>query len=189
MDVHRTWGWIIPNHAKYLYEGSQAHKKEMAAIRQKRFRIRNATVTHSNATVTPASISISSSESLSQEGGCKGERWTLEQCVAAASPIGMPLDMVTAFWNHYAAVDFIDGAGRQITNLAAALGKWKASQQDRKAGKTPGGSRLPPSIRELLAQRDQLQVDLQAAGDRGDNTADIRARLNAVKQQIGRGGQ
>lgn len=72
IDANRTWGWRIINHAKYLREGSEEHRKEKSAERQKRHRERNAPVTHSNAPVTPVSISVSSSES-GKEGDCKGE--------------------------------------------------------------------------------------------------------------------
>lgn len=60
---HRTWGWRIPNHAEYRKRGSEEHRKEKAAERQKRFR--NASVTHSNASVTPAPVSVSTSVSAS----------------------------------------------------------------------------------------------------------------------------
>lgn len=59
--------------------------------------------------------------------------WTLADCVRAAEGIAMPLAMVEAFYNHYAAVDWIDAAGRKITQLKPALAKWKASQQHRDA--------------------------------------------------------
>jgi hypothetical protein len=56
--------------------------------------------------------------------------WPLEECVAmATSPtVGMRRADAEAFWAHYAAVDFVDAAGRKITNLRAALLKWKTNQ-------------------------------------------------------------
>lgn len=72
IDANRTWGWRIINHAKYLREGSEEHRKEKSAERQKRHRERNAPVTHSNAPVTPVSISVSSSVS-DKEGDYQGE--------------------------------------------------------------------------------------------------------------------
>lgn len=60
---HRTWGWKIPNHEMYRRMGTEEHRKELAAERQRRFR--NATVTHSNATVTMSPVSVCVSDTSS----------------------------------------------------------------------------------------------------------------------------
>jgi len=54
--------------------------------------------------------------------------WTIEDCKSAAATIAMPDEMIAEFWAHYAAVGWIDAAKRRITNLSAALAKWKANQ-------------------------------------------------------------
>ena len=41
----------------------------------------------------------------------------------------MPRKMVEEFWSHYAAVGFVDAAGRELCNLKAALAKWKTKQE------------------------------------------------------------
>jgi hypothetical protein len=103
-----------------------------------------------NVNHTSASVSASASDT---EGGCKGGvsddvpdspgqsrtdgppgeelRWTLEDCVRAAAPINMPHRMIEDFYQHYAAVNFIDGAGRRICSLPHALAKWKANQTNK----------------------------------------------------------
>ena len=53
----------------------------------------------------PCSVSVSPSVSPSSsvsEGGSGG--WSIEECLAAAMPVGMPETMVREFWAHYAAV-------------------------------------------------------------------------------------
>ena len=57
-----------------------------------------------------------------------GAIFSLEDCIKAATTIGMPEEMILEFFNHYAAVGWIDAAGRRITNLPAAMAKWKAKQ-------------------------------------------------------------
>jgi len=64
---------------------------------------------------------------VSSEGGCKGG-YTLEDCQTAAEGIGLAPQDVEDFLIHYAAVDFVDGAGRKITSLKHALAKWKKNQ-------------------------------------------------------------
>lgn len=54
-----------------------------------------------------------------------------------------------AWWAHYAAVGFVDAAGRQIVNLRAALIKWRAAQPShgRKAGANRGADEFTSEIR------------------------------------------
>jgi hypothetical protein len=78
------------------------------------------------------------------EGDMVGERensgdggYTLEDCQTASEGIGLAPQDIESFFTHYAAVDFIDGAGRRITSLKHALAKWKAKKPEieKKAGK------------------------------------------------------
>jgi hypothetical protein len=59
-------------------------------------------------------------------------KWTLADCQAAAQGIGMSEAQVLGFWAHYAPVNFVDGAGRQIVSLQHALAKWKAREHEHK---------------------------------------------------------
>lgn len=56
--------------------------------------------------------------------------WSLEECQAMAGhpTVGMRAAMVEAFWAHYASVGWVDGAGREIKDLRAALIKWRNNQ-------------------------------------------------------------
>jgi len=70
-----------------------------------------------------------------KEGGVGGTspvlRYTLSDCQTAAQGIGVAPAMVEEFFTHYAAVNFVDGAGREITSLPHALAKWKSNQASR----------------------------------------------------------
>ena len=54
--------------------------------------------------------------------------FSLDDCKRAASTIGMTDEMISEFYANYASVGWIDAAGRKITNLPAALAKWKSRQ-------------------------------------------------------------
>lgn len=90
--------------------------------------------------------------------------WTLEQCKAAAATIRMRSEDVEAFWVHYASVGFVDGVGRQIKNLPAALAKWKKNQPShgKKYGEQVNSSKDPkrqPSKSEQRNEAIQTTVD------------------------------
>ena len=61
-------------------------------------------------------------------------RFSLEDCRKAAQGVGVPESQVVAFFSHYAPVNFVDGAGRQIISLRHALAKWKAREHEHKQG-------------------------------------------------------
>ena len=85
--------------------------------------------------VACSSVSASPSGISSREGGV-GEtepRYSLEQCIRAGATVGVTEEMATAFFTHYAGVNFVDGAGRAIARLPYALAKWKQQQQQRDA--------------------------------------------------------
>jgi len=123
-------GWIILNHDIYRAHDDQYRAKNRERVRRFRSKMassENVTLPETLQTRYPSASASASVSDSGIQGECKGG-WTLEQCLAAAAPIGMKREMVEGFWNHYAAVDFVDAAGRKITHLAAALGKWKAKQ-------------------------------------------------------------
>lgn len=101
--------------------------------------------------------------------------WTLDDCITAADRIGMPFDMVESFYNHFAGVGWVDGAGRRITNLSARMAKWKADQPSRE--KKGFGRRV--TIHELKTQLDV--VDLQFART---PTPELRQQKRAIEKQI-----
>lgn len=57
--------------------------------------------------------------------------WTVEDFRAASVGVAIkPVDVDSCF-HHYAAVGFVDGAGRRITNVKSLLAKWAAAQPSR----------------------------------------------------------
>ena len=117
-----------------------------------------------------------------KENGIPGKGWTLQDCMLAAQPIAMPKEMVEDFFCNYAAVGWIDAAGRRVIDLSAALSKWKANQASR--GKAAERPNRPHTVHELQTIRDQLTTDLLVATDKGRPTGEIRERLTKIKQQI-----
>jgi hypothetical protein len=69
---------------------------------------------------------------IPEESGHTELRYTLEACQKAATAIGMTPKQVQGFFDHYAGVNFVDGAGRQIVSLRHALAKWKANEHEHK---------------------------------------------------------
>jgi len=127
-------GWLILNYLAFrdrLSNDPQAVRtRERVRKHRERYKaLRNKSNGEGVTSADPASASASSSDSEGGEGPGEGDiKWTLADCLKAAQPIGMTKEMVEAFWVHYASVGFIDGAGREITHLPAALAKWKANQ-------------------------------------------------------------
>jgi hypothetical protein len=109
--------------------------------------------------------------------------WTLEDCIAASEGIAMRREDVESFWNHYAAVDFVDAAGRKITNLKAALGKWKTNQAERKAH-TPAAStparRKPDSA---MTAEQQYQGAFNACLFALQRTDDVSRQLSVMRDK------
>ena len=59
------------------------------------------------------------------------KEWTLEDFQTAAGGVGIKLEDVEACFHHYAAVGFVDAAGRKIRNIKSLLAKWAAAQPSR----------------------------------------------------------
>lgn len=72
--------------------------------------------------------------------------WSLQDCRNAATPIAMKDEDIQAFYNNYAAVGWIDAAGRRITSLSAALGKWKTNQPSHGKKYNSGGITNPERL-------------------------------------------
>jgi len=76
----------------------------------------------------PAPIPPEQPEASQGPASPEGLRFTLEDCQRAAEGAGILPATVQAFFDHYAPVDFLDGAGRAIVNLKYALKKWQANE-------------------------------------------------------------
>ena len=122
--------------------------------------------------------------------------WELDEVVAmAAGPtVGMRRADAEAFWAHYAAVGFVDAAGRQIVNLRAALLKWKAAQPShgKKYAEERGGPVAPPSVYALETKKKILEQQMQPLKARFEHLSDaqraefkrLRAEVSALDEQI-----
>lgn len=102
-----------------------------------------------------SSFPASASESVSasgEEGVGEGvdDGWTMEYCVKIAADLNIPKKEAEAFFAHYAPVDFVDGAGRQIVNLEFALQKW----HNRQVQEQPKAKQLTPKVRAFLAEKE-----------------------------------
>lgn len=95
-------GWELLNHSKYRRMASLADKKESTANRQKRFRDRNATVTHSNAPVTQETDIAEEEAEEEAEADIKERSRALKRMAASAThaelseimPTGAAADML-----------------------------------------------------------------------------------------------
>lgn len=122
---HHGGGWIVLNHHLYRTGDRKEYMRNYMRKKRKREKEENVNTVNINKVLTSASASASASESL--EGSQEG-RYILEDCLKASASIGMKREDVEAFYHHYAAVGWIDGAKRKITSIPSALAKWKASQ-------------------------------------------------------------
>ncbi len=133
------------------------------------------------------SVCLSLSESVSESPlpeGIPGEagEWTLEDCRRAAEGKGIPEAMLSDFWAHYAAVNWIDAAGRKITNLKAALAKWKANQSSRGKRGTDAAELSPGNIKTKL---EAISARLDQIGESRDATKIEEARkLRERKREL-----
>lgn len=137
------------------------------------------------------SVSASASVSDSSEGESREGEWTIYDCMSASVGIGMCKEDVESFWNHYAAVGFIDGAGRKITNLKAALGKWKTSQAERKSGLGSNGRKAATmfELKAKLEEKTQQRAMLGNYAHYSDNPAypkwkEINEEIKKIKNDI-----
>ena len=110
-------------------------------------------------------------------------RYSLEDCQKAAEGIGVAPDMIEAFFVHYAAVDFVDGAGRPIASLKHALQKWKAGQPSH--GKTTGPAARPENPLAIKARIEAAEAEIRAMPSYAqDRTEAQRARAVELKARI-----
>ena len=92
----------------------------------------------------------------------------------AANNINCPKEMAESFWNNYAAVGWVDAAGRLVTNMPAALAKWKANQASR--GQVYQAPTLPPAV--LVAVEDYVKQAVEIiVGKKGEGIGRFRAKV------------
>jgi hypothetical protein len=151
LDENRPWGWQIVNHEMYRTIACRDAMREAERLRKSEYRKGHVNKCPGQVPDRPGHSAYESSlnptPNPNPEGDARGVksgsesslRYTLEDCRTAAMGVGMPDAMIEAFFTHYAAVGFVDGAGRDITSLPHALAKWKANQPSHllKQGKEP----------------------------------------------------
>jgi hypothetical protein len=93
-----------------------------------------------------------------------------------------------SFYAHYAAVDFIDGAGRKITSLPHALDKWKANQFSHGKGKdgpVAGSKRFPDTPQGLKLKIEAAEQEIRAMPSyHQDRTEAHCKRIDELKRKI-----
>ena len=89
-------------------------------------------------------------------------RFSLSDCRKAAAGVGVPDSQVVAFFSHYAPVNFVDAAGRDIVSLKHAIAKWKARehehQQAEQAETDQGVLDYARHYRRLLSEQDTAGI-------------------------------
>jgi hypothetical protein len=106
--------------------------------------------------------------------------WTFEDCINAAASIAMKQEDIQSWWDHYASVGFIDAAGRKITNLKAALSKWKANQSNHAA--LPGKQGMS-SKAQYEKSLNECLLALDGADDIGHCLSILRNKHTPVNGQ------
>jgi hypothetical protein len=178
-------GWLLVNYTKYREIAKKEGRREYLRMKQREHRCQQLSTTVNKPSTTPsASVSASSSGS-SLEGGCKGVPTRDEAKVYAAE---LKFEGWEAWYDHF------ESNGWKVSGKAP-MKDWRAAMRNGKrmagqfTGKTAGGSRFPPSIKELVAVRTQLQADLASAADCDKPTDEIRKRIADINRQISEGGK
>ena len=83
--------------------------------------------------------------------------WSLDDFRKAAEGIAMKAQEIEDCYHHYAAVDFVDAAGRKITNVKSLLAKWKKNQPSH--GTATGRRRLT-AREEMEAETAKIRVTM-----------------------------
>ena len=82
-----------------------------------------------------------------------GGPYTLADCQKAAEGIGMPADMILAFFEHYDSQGWLKGNGQRITSLPSAMARWKSEQANRKGETSHGSARHSTADERREAER------------------------------------
>lgn len=82
-----------------------------------------------------------------------GQDVTIEDCIIAAEGLCMPKEQIEHFWAHFAAVGFINASGLPITNLKAALNKWKLNQPSHGKKYQESSATLPAKVATPVVMR------------------------------------
>jgi hypothetical protein len=115
-------------------------------------------------------------------------RYTYQQVMQAADAVVMKQEDAESFYAHYAAVDFIDGAGRKITSLPHALAKWKANPYGHGKGKdgaVVGARRFPDTPQALKLKIEAAEHEIRAMPSyHQDRTEAHCKRIDELKRKI-----
>lgn len=119
-------------------------------------------------------------------GGNAQNDWTLEDCLKAAVSIAMRREDVEAFYANYASVGWIDAAGRKITNLPAALAKWKSRESSH--GKRFSEKDGKPTVYELKTRIETAEQEYSTIRARHQNdgryTPEEKSRMETLRKNI-----
>lgn len=127
-------GWEILNHAKYRRMASKEEAKEKAAERQRRYRERNAPVTHRNAFDGESNASVTQDRDIADtEADTKAvhketkSKGTLEDLQAFAREIGLPESDGESMFHHWEGNGWKNGT-TPVKDWKASIRKWKLNK-------------------------------------------------------------
>lgn len=186
LDEDRSWGWHIVNHAKYLREGSDVHRKEKAAERQRKYRLRNAGVTHSNACVTPLSISVSSSVSVPPDGESEGAKADKEwQEVKALPGLNFSREVWLRLKQNYPKADFAKAVDE--CSLAWLAGDMSKQHFFNKLKSCLSASENPQEgVKKGMSSKAQYEMSLNECLSALDRSDDIGHCLSILRDKWGK---
>jgi hypothetical protein len=168
MTLH-DWDTHNGYHASYADRAVKGASARWRGHEKKRKERKGKEVSIATSNATSNASSISGPENTDKD-------WTFEDCVHAASSIAMKHEDIQAWWDHYASVGFIDAAGRRITNLKAALAKWKANQSNHAA--------LPQ--KQGMSAQARYEMAYNACALALDNADDIGHCMSILRDKWGR---
>ncbi len=134
LDTARDWGWKIVNHGYYRQLRTADDKRQQDRLRQQAFRKRKATKRDNRLQNVTSAYAYASDKDILNNG--EAHDWTLQECLNASSPLGLPHAEVEKFYQHFSAQGWVTGAGRPITNLASKLGQWKTKYMEERTKQT-----------------------------------------------------
>lgn len=127
-------GWLILNYLKFRDRLSTDATATATRIRVQKHRERYKALRNTKEALQGVTALGSASASVSvttfQEGS-PGGRFTLDDCLKAAAPIGMKREDVEEFYHRYNRQGWRFGNGAPVVNLHSALATWKTGQPSR----------------------------------------------------------
>lgn len=150
LDPNRDWGWQLVNHHYYRTLKTADDKRKADRERVARQRLAKINATKPDTMLQTGMHAYTSASESVPEGSAEGRDtgshdWTLQECLYASTPLGLPHAEVEKFYHHFSAQGWTTGAGRPITNLASKLGQWKSKYLEERA-KATAPNRSSPNI-------------------------------------------